>query len=446
MLSPITSGKAHRQTAHLAAMGDAEINRRLEALATSFGKDWLEADGGHPLQKLWARGDALATNQLVLVGDAIFLLTATNGKWVADQVRDIKQGNDNARRGAMFELLALSMLKAPTVVPTPRNHPGYDAVLVMADNASLLVSLKSYGKSVHEQSFEAECETTERVFTQALTTLKVSGLSLRVVAKIYPRANHWQALRQAIPSILAQPNHVREALHPIGDTWAIAIGGVPTEVLPLSDKHLSYQVVFLAPFHQNESKNLTDKLDAAAANARKHAGATSEKDARAVLVRLPETISLKVCSEWAQHYVAEHPNGPLDLVLLYQPTVADTADGRTVIDHAFVSCQTSTYATWMRPGRNFGIEVLVGQISNGTSRRLVVDGTVPDAPEIDEMYLYQRGEFYTVFEQKPNGTAEGHLDNLASGIVRHAVFRMASGDEAVLSGVFPAKKALSLFD
>jgi hypothetical protein len=169
--------------------------------------------------------------------------------------------------------------------------------------------------------------------------------------------------------------------------------------------------------------------------------------ARAVWVRLPETISFKACSKWAQQYIAGHPNGPVDLLVLYQPTVADTANGQTAIDHGYFTCGTLGYTAWTRPERHFSIEALVGIISNGTSRRLQSAGTLSAAaPNIDEMYVYQHGEYFTVFEQKPNGTVEGHLDNLASGVIRHAVLKMANGDEMALSGIFRPKKMLSLFD
>ena len=40
----------------------------------------------------------------------------------------------------------------------------------------------------------------------------------------------------------------------------------------------------------------------------------------------------------------------------------------------------------------------------------------------------------------------GAGDNLASGVIRHAVLKIANGDEGDLSGILQPKKMLSLFD
>lgn len=168
--------------------------------------------------------------------------------------------------GAMFELLGLNMLRASSVRPTPTNYPGYDAVVTVADGATILFSLKSYGTSTHERTFESESAETERVFIEAVQKLHVLGLTLRAMTRNYPSAADWKALRQSLPTILGQTNYGRGPLHPVEETWAVAIADPPQEVLPLSNTRLSSQVLFLAPYHQNESKNLFDKLDDAAAN------------------------------------------------------------------------------------------------------------------------------------------------------------------------------------
>jgi hypothetical protein len=86
--------------------------------------------------------------------------------------------------------------------------------------------------------------------------------------------------------------------------------------------------------------------------------------------------------------------------------------------------------------------VLVGVISGGSKRQLV---GAPDAPDMSRLYCCQRGEFYTVSDWKPDVPVEGRMENLASGIFRHPVFKDESG-EMVFGGIFPPQKTLSLFD
>ena len=133
----------NRQTAHLADLGDVEIEKRLDALVSSFGEQWLERHGAEPLQKLWSRRDGLATSQLVLIGDALLSLSAIDPKWVRKQAQAIKSADHNRRRGAMFELLGLNLFGASAVKPTPRDSPGYDAVVTVPDGAKFLSRLRA---------------------------------------------------------------------------------------------------------------------------------------------------------------------------------------------------------------------------------------------------------------------------------------------------------------
>jgi hypothetical protein len=50
---------------------DAEVNGRLASVVERFGKNWLDKGGNNPLQKLWRRQDGLATDELLIFGDAL---------------------------------------------------------------------------------------------------------------------------------------------------------------------------------------------------------------------------------------------------------------------------------------------------------------------------------------------------------------------------------------
>jgi len=93
---------------------------------------------------------------------------------------------------------------------------------------------------------------------------------------------------------------------------------LPVDYAPYSPDHLSYMVFIAAPFHKNESKNLSDKFDSAFANAEKHAKQKGD-GVRAVLLRVPETISLKTCDAWAKAYLASNANSPIDFSYTKSP-------------------------------------------------------------------------------------------------------------------------------
>jgi len=177
--------KAGRQHAHL-QMSDAEFNRRLGAVATAFGEDWL-ASGKEALPKLWQRKDGFAVNQLCLLGDAIAGLNSIDRKWVDEHVRKIKGRDANERRGSIFELLGANLFRQPPqgVTPTKSNNPGYDLVLKLRDSAIADISLKSYGTSVHETSFRLQAARTEEA-AKALWSERCAGGVLFAVVPILP--------------------------------------------------------------------------------------------------------------------------------------------------------------------------------------------------------------------------------------------------------------------
>jgi len=427
-------------------LGDEQIELRFCNLASSFGKRWLESGGHHPLQQLWVRRDALATNQLLLFGDAVSSFILSDERWLREKVNEIKIGPSNNRRGAIFEIFGINLLRSKncSVRPTPRNYPGYDAILSLHDGATLELSLKSHGPSSHEQAFLLESRQTESNFLSELRLLGATEVTLRVIANACPDVSNWRTLRSALSEILKQPNFGIGPVHPVGNFWLVATHPSPQELRPLSENHLSYQILILAPYHQNESKNLLDKFESAAANARKHATLKPDDNARAVLIRLPETISLTACTNWAQEYVEENPDGPLDLIMLYQPTVVKDQNGNSSIDHGFTVRSARCFSKWERPTRIINMEPLIGVCSGHPTRRQL-SGNV-ELPGIDTMYTYQRGEFFTVSVAKHDGTFHGRMDNISSGIVRHTVFRMPGGEEMTVRGIFPPNESLTLFD
>jgi hypothetical protein len=255
--------------------------------------------------------------------------------------------------------------------------------------------------------------------------------------------DHVVARWDALPQLLRADGVQLRRAYKAG-IWDIVFAPIPEEFHPLSESLLSYQVFFLAPFHQNEAKNLLDKLDDAAANARRHSANSAPEIARGELVRVPETIEFDVCKDWTAQYLAGHPNGPVDMVLLYQPTVADTPHGRSAINHAFDVQVAPARALWPQRSRHLSINLVVGTMSEGTKR--IVPGAPPDF-DISHMYTYQRGDFYTVFEQPhPDAPFNGQMSNLSSGIFRHAVLRFADGQEILCGGKFPKEKTLMLYD
>jgi hypothetical protein len=420
-------------------MSDEEFNRRMGAVADAFGLDWLSS-GDAALQALWKRKDGFAVNELCLLGDAIAGFNEIDPKWVQDHVEKLKGTDANGRRGSMFELLGGNLFRhAPqSIVPTRRNNPGYDFLVAMRDGATADLSLKSYGTSYHEATFREEAAKSERALLSLLRERGSVGAVLMALANTYPSSTGWDALRTSLGSLPTDDAVPR-------GIWSVKLGSLPQDFAPYSPHHLSHQVFFAAPFHQNESKNLSDKFDGAFANAQKHAVETPN-NVRIVLMRVPETISLHTCDRWVKAYLANNPASPIDGVYLYQLTVVEQPDDRSVMGHALCVSETPRFAECRAPPcgarRGFALNLAVGT-GIPPSRLQLVGGPMP--LNMEEAYHYQRGDLFRLYTFDPDKPTSVLIRNLASGIFQHAVLQSPDGHSA-LGGHFPPLKDITLFD
>jgi hypothetical protein len=308
-------------------------------------------DGDHPLQKLWNRKDALATNQLVWFGDAVLRMRAVGSRWADAELKKVKADSSEQginRKGAAFEILGLGIFtERLRVVPRSSGNPGYDGTLHFPDGGRLDLSLKNYGASTHERGVQDQGRELEEKFCKVLQALSLNGLHLRVIAKRYPSDADWSRLRDNLHVIVETDPKVLG--HAAQDAvWAVMLrplGEFDARTAP----RLSYQVTVLIPLHANERQNLISKLDVAYANAQKH-GTQDEGLARGVLFHLPENASMANCVTWAKEYFVDRPEGLVDLVIFYQPSVVATEQGGSAIGHAFDCVPGPRFLGWSRGG------------------------------------------------------------------------------------------------
>jgi hypothetical protein len=323
-------------------------------------------------------------------------------------------------------------------VPTRRDNPGYDFLLTMPDGATADLSLKSYGISYHEASFRQEASKTEEVFLSLLRERGSLGAVLMAIANTYPGSTDWNALRTTLADLPLDQAVLR-------GNWSVKLGSLPIDFAPYSPHHLSHQVFFAAPFHQNESKNLSDKFDDAFANAERHAIETPSS-VRIVVMRVPETMSLRACNKWAKAYLADNPTSPIDGIYLYQLAVVEQANDQSVIGHALCISETPRFTQWREPPgrsrRGFALNLAVGT-GTSPSRLQLMGGPAPWI--IEEAYHYQTGEIFRLYTFDPKKPTNILIRNLASGIIQHAVLRSPEG-HMTLGGYFPPLKDVTLFD
>ena len=114
----------------------------------------------------------------------------------------------------------------------------------------------------------------------------------------------------------------------VGQRWTTEISSTPRKYKPLSTLRLSAGVQIAAPHHPNERLNFWSGIRQACSNMSKQAGNKPEGVARALLIRLSRSASVRLYLEWLENYFAQYPEEPIEFIFLYQADAAVDVDER----------------------------------------------------------------------------------------------------------------------
>ena len=441
----MTDYLSHRQTAGLG--GDhSELNAKLDAIARHFDLGWLIADGANPLQLLWRSRDAIATNELLNFGDAVENFESVDPNWLRGRVSAVKTGDEGNRAGAIFELLGLNFYLSAghKVVPSANSNPGYDGVVELPDNSSLLVSIKNHGITSHEKFFRRNSEELDDQFREWLKQHARSGVELRIQSQHHLNATEWVELKQDVKDILNGQLDGTASLHRVRGAWQISLDNIGAEFQPLSTTRTSSVVFISARAHRNEQNKFVEDLRKGCSNLIKHTKTKPDTACPVLFVRLCANASFVNCAAWARDYFTESPNERVGLILLYQAAVV-TSDTSTSIAHYFLPILGPQFDAWAhptgKPARQLpNLAVLIGvNLGEASQKMLKVEGHhIP----LDDLYVYQRGDIYRFYRFDGSGL-EVHLSNPAPRIRIHAEIGDDSGS-AVVEMVAPETGELRL--
>jgi hypothetical protein len=212
-----------------------ELNAKLAALAIAFDEAWLNADSAHPLQSLWRRQDALATNELLNFGDAVERLQQEAPAWLKGQVHNIKTGDAGQSVGAIFEILALNLFSRQycRVIPAPDSMPGFDGTLLLNDGSRVLVSIKNHGLSSREQEFLAQAGAFDEEFKTQLGAHGFRDLEVNILAPKHLDAAAFQSMKTDIADCLADVKADRLGGE-LDRPYTISLKGMAAQYGPLS--------------------------------------------------------------------------------------------------------------------------------------------------------------------------------------------------------------------
>jgi hypothetical protein len=191
--------------------------------------------------------DAIATNELLNFGDAVENFEKVDANWLRKHVSVIKAGDEGNRAGAIFELLGLNIFLSAgnRVIPAGSSNPGYDGVVELPDQASLLVSIKNHGMTSYERFFQRNAEDLDEQFTDWLRMHAVSGVELRIQCSGRLDSTEWAKLKEDVNDILKGQLDVTAKKHRPRGAWTIILENIAPKIHPLSTARISSVVLSL---------------------------------------------------------------------------------------------------------------------------------------------------------------------------------------------------------
>lgn len=403
----------------------------------------------------------MATNELFSLAYSIKELSKIDTKWIKEQIKLAKSKERNNYRGAIFEIMTLSLLNSVDhpVVPAKINQAGYDGLVTKSGNQELRVSIKNYGTSNSQQRFEKKAKEIEQIILKLLRKYNYppSRILLDFPDK-YPEEREWKMLIDRIDNIFQNQRNAEEPfvalVEPIDSSRELSrennrvvfmLIAYPFKIKTeqFHPKFNSYTLMISAAYHQNEHLNLYSKIEEACANLSTHSANENNKIINSLFIHLPDTISLAKCKDWLIEYFTTFPDKPISIVFLYQPTVAlDLAKNQTVINNCL--------NVYIRANRNikgnYSFCIPVGRISEESSNIIFIaeypDGRRETIP-LENRYIYQHGEHYMKMLPDGKGGFHGNIQKLGNGVFANSIIEIpGQSGSAVISGRFAPQDEL----
>ncbi len=408
----------------------AEVDLAYAAVEAAFGKEWIERDGEHRLQKVWARDDFLSGYELYLFGEALRSVQQLDAAKARELVRAIRKGGKTAH-GLLYEVQALAMLAngGHRVAGTPKKTPGCDATVHFDNGMTMRWSFKNHDVSDRERVFRERCE---KLYAKLHAQAGIGALErLMVFADRHLEAEDFAELTQALRDL---PRGQMVNIRPQVDAMLSRVVA-PEHEQPFAYDARSTQLTVIATHHPIEQSNFVSKMAKAADNMKKHCPRT-QGVANVILMRVHPTADLLRLQKTATEML-QQPDCSVDAVLLHQPNVTRDDDSWSLVHHV-----------QMAIGVNYPLNcphTLVfpaGLISNSPSS--VLFRSDDQRVELTGRYIFQRGHHVREARVQSDGSMLG--DNLAApadGIHQHAVFTL-DGQRIRLSGRHPVSDELFL--
>ncbi len=389
-----------------------DLQTAQDTLTYFFVIDWLNQDDGHPMQVLWKRTDLLAKAELYSLGRSIETIENNNSNWVKQKVRKIKSNDIGTVYGAIFEILAAGMFEIGenhNVVLPPSDNPGIDLIVKFKDNSTMNVSCKNHRKSRYSKEFDDESAKFKERFVNLCKSLNVN-VQCVISSSIYPsKYREWKILDASIIDfMLTAVNNNLSAEYQCfrAENWTVCISNLSDYEKKCSKINISYNLIIMAQFHQNELRNLRGHLNDGLDNLSTHGPTQDNDNINIIFVNLGDNYSLDFCEKIGNDYLEENKNKPIAGLYFQKgyPT-HDSEKYDTIYSYRLV--KNDFYDLWRSNKKERQINLsspIATEYSLTDSKRSILteqNGAKGSLPLMsDNCYFYHKGELYLKFSER----------------------------------------------
>lgn len=373
-----------------------DVNECIQVIEDLLGEKWLGKNNKslNKMQALWSRKDYLATIELYTLGNAIRGIKARGEvEWLNDFCKQVKSPNESNLAGAVFEAISFSMFSDNHIVDLPSpGTPGYDLTVLFGERR-VNVSCKKLQNSDKYKKARTEFEFLKKKFSDILKDNNVTGQQLVFFSE---KNVPFPARNKIIKHVrdLIKGRNVESKLK----GFDVFLKQISSDVdgFSLSNIELSYLVNLIVKHESSEQKRYEDLFRKASRNMAKHSLPESGKQMNAIMIDLPESVSVESAKEWTENRFV-NDGSKISFVMLMRILPAISEDGsvtKTVIQLGVVVNPNSDGKLFdlidFKSGEQFKLTIPFGSVSYDSPKNLLV--TDSGNFNTDGSYAFQSGE------------------------------------------------------
>jgi len=361
------------------------------------GKAWLNKSGNkyNALRELWLRTDFLSTIELYTLGTALKNIECCENKdWINDFIKQVKSSNHDNIIGVCFEAIAYSLYFSDNkAILSKPGQPGYD-FSVKTDAGEVRFSCKKLQESDEEKKLKQEFKYIEKVFKESLIENKLNGKQLFFYSHFNSKIPARNVLKKHISKVVTK--NIKESK--VGG-FDILLKNLSSDVegFNFTDIEPSYAVNMVASHSKNEQKRFERLFKNAVKNISKHSVVETGRAVNAIIISLPESISIEKASKWLENKFKSDGSKIAFVMLIRSLPAHSDNDKSTVTVHeigAVVNLNsTSTLLDLINTnaGDYFKLSAPVGLVSMKECQNVIHSDM--GNMDITSSYIFQKGVF-----------------------------------------------------